>query len=965
MGSLDEAYHMKTGNWMKKLIQVIALFGVTLLLNGQDVPDSRRMFLNGKSLEERVDAGLDLASYYQYDQPDSAVYYLEAIHSLIVDSGKEELLGKFLFKIGTTYSRMGRDKIALKFYERGFDLFEQLSDTSSLALCYQRAGFINMTLKKPTLAFDQLMTALKYAESINDVNTASIVFYSLGALSYETNEDKNSALDYFLKAKDIAESEQNNELLIPILGGIGTVYNATGNFEEALKYKFQVLEYYKSKGDHNSVARSLMNIGNTHRDSKKYGSAEQQYLEALQIYQTQNNSAGIINVYINLGILYNKQEQSAKTIAVMRDAMSFAQEHGDQQDRMEIAENMGLAFEQMTMYDSALHYLKYVRMLSDSIQLELEKERYQDLQILYESDLKDKEIAETRALYLENEKQRQKDQFWKILLGLIGLFTTVLAALVYRRFVFKQRTAALLEAKNKEISLAKDRAEKSEQSKQIFLSAMSHEIRTPLNAIIGFSELLQGSNLQHKEQKYVQSLRNASQHLLTLLNTVLDINKLNESELQVNLSVFNTEILKQRLNAIFEYMSQEKGVRWHLESNLPEYLYTDPHRILQIAVNLCSNAVKFTQKGVVEVFLEVLKEGDQPQLIIEVRDTGVGIPAERLEHLFDKFTSNGGSEQSGTGLGLFISRQLAILLNGDIEVSSTPGQGSVFSLVVPVQIPVLEDKPELGIGIRNTSSQTAIQKIFIAEDNAYNQTVIHDLLAKHLPQVSIHFFDNGLALWEALQTDLPDVIIIDRHMPVMDGLELCHKIKSNATPTISNIPIIALSASVTKEEQEEIKKAGADFFLEKPLHIQSLLAILSQWGTVKVVKNETSPFGPHVQFKFNQLQDTRLYEFAEGDTHRMDAEFEKFLLQYKEIIRPQLEDACKNSNLKSIQKRLHDLRPQLRFMGMYTWEAAALKLEDQSREMNCDNTTLSKDCQTFLTNLDQAMLLHKAQITAG
>jgi signal transduction histidine kinase/CheY-like chemotaxis protein len=934
-------------------------------LYGQDVPDSKRWLKEGKNLKDRIEAGMDLAAYYQYTHPDSAAYYLRTVYSLLKNSGKNELIAEYLYEIANMYNKMGLLKLALKYYEEGYVLYDQLGETRKLALCYQSAGFILMKMKRPASAIENMVTSLSYAQAINDSNTIAIVFYYLGSIYHEIDENKAVALDYLYKAKQYAEGKKDYKLLMPVLGGIGSLYSAMGNFEESEKYRYQVLEFFHAEGDSNNIAMALMNIGNDYRKTKKYKQAESFYKEAFSIYQQQNNTFGSIDVYINLGILYNEQKLFDQSISTMHQALKYAQQYGDQQDKLEIVENIGLAFEQLNRYDSAFYYLKYFQSLSDSIQFETEKDRYKELQIAYETDQKDKELAEARALFLEKEKQQQRDQFWKILLGLIGLFTSILAAGLYRRYLFKQRTAVLLEAKNNEIILAKEKAEQSEQSKQNFLSAMSHEIRTPLNAIVGFSELLQGSDLHGKEKQYVQSLSHASQHLLTLLNTVLDINKLNEKELQVNPSVFNTNLLKHRLNAIFEYMSQEKGVRWYLEADLPEYLFSDPHRILQIAVNLCSNAIKFTQKGSVEVYLEVLKESNQPQLVVEVRDTGIGIAPERLGHLFEKFGTSGTSDQSGTGLGLYISRQLALLMGGDVEVSSTPGKGSVFSLVIPVHIPLREEMFASADVNNHSIAGNTIQKIFIAEDNSYNQTVIYDLLTRYLPKATINMFDNGKLLWEALQKELPDIIIIDRHMPVMDGLELSRKIKASPFDAINRLPLIALSASVTKEEQDEIKKAGADFFLEKPLNIQALLGLLAQWDTMKVLKNEAIPYSSSSSRVPIAFRDTRLYEFAEGDYTKMNSEFNKFVLHYQETIRPGLEAACQRKDFKSIQKNLHDLRPQLRFVGMFDWEAVALNLEDRCRQSKDEGIEISKECKTFLTNLDHAMSKHGELIIAG
>jgi len=373
----------------------------------------------------------------------------------------------------------------------------------------------------------------------------------------------------------------------------------------------------------------------------------------------------------------------------------------------------------------------------------------------------------------------------------------------------------------RKISKAKESAEDANQAKSKFLAVMSHEIRTPMNVILGATDLLKESNPRENQKKYIKLLDNAGGGLLDLINDILDMSKIEAGLLDLEHINFNpSETLHQAFN-IFELSAAKKKIKLtcRIDGELPNQVKGDPVRVKQVLINLIGNAVKFTDSGRVSVKAcsKNLRNG-QVELKFEIEDTGLGIPPNRQQAIFDQFTQADNSisrEFQGTGLGLSISKKLCELMNGSITVSSTPGRGSNFTFIITM--PEVIDSPSTENKTEPKAADSHIQsKVLLVEDNQSNQ-----LLFKHFISGTSYIMkcaangEEGVELYKEFQ---PDIVFMDIEMPIMDGYKAT-KIIRDWEKTIGHtpVPVIALSAHAIKGTAESAHAAGCSGYMTKPI----------------------------------------------------------------------------------------------------------------------------------------------------
>ena len=384
-----------------------------------------------------------------------------------------------------------------------------------------------------------------------------------------------------------------------------------------------------------------------------------------------------------------------------------------------------------------------------------------------------------------------------------------------------------------ELQQAKAAAESASRTKSEFLASMSHEIRTPMHAIMGIADLLAKTALSPEQDKYVQIFRRAGDNLLNLINDILDLSKVEASQLELEQTGFS---LHDHLEKVIEMVAAraiEKGLSLVCEiaPSAPNDLVGDPTRLRQVLLNLLGNAIKFTESG--EVSLRVTQDGNfavPTALRFAVSDTGIGIPSQKLGRVFERFTQADSSTTrrfGGSGLGLTISRRLVELMGGRIWAESDVGKGSVFSFAVPFEIWPATNRPTLvTIGVDPEAHLPAL-RILLAEDSADNCTITMAYLEDTPYQVEIA--ETGAIAFEKFTAGHYDLVLMDRQMPVMDGLTATRSIRAweqanNRPPT----PIIALTASALKGDREMCLAAGCTAFLTKPIKQEVLLQAIKE-----------------------------------------------------------------------------------------------------------------------------------------
>ena len=513
------------------------------------------------------------------------------------------------------------------------------------------------------------------------------------------------------------------------------------------------------------------------------------------------------------------------------------------------------------------------------------------------------------------------------------------------------------------IHIAKNRSDTASQVKSSFLANMSHEIRTPMNAVIGMAELLLHEPLSERQRDYVNDIMSSTHALLSIINDILDLSKIESGKLSINLVNYDFPAMIDNINSMFRYVAQKKGLDFRFESigEMPKTLYGDDIRLRQVLTNLCGNAVKYTDKGFVRLKVTVSDD----MLIFEIKDTGMGIHKAAIPKIFNAFEQDKTDKNRsivGTGLGLAISRAFVKMMGGEIMLDSEEDEGTVVTVMIPIVLgSESEVKQEKKITVE-LAIHAPSAKILLVDDNEFNLKVAHGLLM--LFGIDAKKAASGKEAIEMVMENEFDIVFMDHMMPEMDGVEATREIRKLGGE-YKSLPIIAFTANAVHGAKEMFLVNGFNGFISKPIDMHRLVEVLIEWLPKEKVTQITEE---DMKVNLENTIEGAFWEALEriGDINAdiglrrvsdvKSMYFDNLVLFNKKLLQEcqRLTECLDNVDIEGFSISIHAMKSTLATIGAMTLSETALKLEKASK-----NKDLIYCIERFPYFKEKLLSLHK------
>ncbi len=524
------------------------------------------------------------------------------------------------------------------------------------------------------------------------------------------------------------------------------------------------------------------------------------------------------------------------------------------------------------------------------------------------------------------------------------------------------------QTKEREIVLAMEATESASKAKESFLANVSHEIRTPMNGIIGLTQLLQKSKLDDKQTQYITAIKQSSEHLLVIINDLLDFSKIVAGQMEFENIEFDLTSLLYNINQTYGNRALDKGIYLHadISDDVPKKIMGDPVRLNQVLVNLVGNSIKFTEQGGVTIRIRSLEnENNIQRLRFSIDDTGIGIPVDKLDSIFESFkqaSKETARKYGGTGLGLSIVKKLIDAQNGKVWVESNLGHGSSFIFELNFELP---SEKKISVTVSTNYHQLTGVNILLAEDNMVNQLLANDLISEWGAQIDIA--DNGEIAINKLRQKKYDLILMDVQMPIVNGLEATEIIRNYSDVALQSIPIIAMTANAIKGDNEKCISAGMNDYITKPFKPLDLNNKIWQYlskekqsvaeGITVQTKNSSAV---EQEFTSTIINLMNLKEFSRGKNDFLVKMLGLLLEQTPPAVQ-QIGDAIPNCDWDTVRSLAHKMKPNIGLLGNPDLDVLILKLEknsDAKTELETLPEVYNSFNQLLIPALDEARKAH-------
>ena len=618
-----------------------------------------------------------------YIKPDSAfVCYKKALQlAKIEENSKFE--AESLLKIGQYYNYVEEHKKSLEYYLKAIEIYKSVNNKLGIAECYSSIGFSFQYLNSLDKSIEYYLKALDIYKELDYKLGIGDVYNGLGNINYEQENYKN-AIDYFLKAIDLYKEGKDKEGLLSTYINIGNAIADNGDLDGGIAYYKKSIELTKELDDKEGLAINFINIADCLLAKKDPKTALEYLDKSLDIVEKDDYKSLYAIVYEFYSKTYLQLKDYKKTIFYSEKSIENSKNLSWMKPQYENNSYLSAAYAGLGDFKQAYYYHILFKQNSDSIFNAKKFEQVAKLGVLYELENQEKRIA----LLTENEKIRNVELKNQKIMSfvLIGFSTFFLFSIFLLNKGRKERNKAYVL-----LSIEKQKAEESDRLKSAFLANMSHEIRTPMNAIMGFSSFLKNPELSNeKKDRFVDIINKSGDRLMAIINDIIDISKIESNQLKVEFKKINVvailkEIVEIQKKSNIQLLNKNIELNLNLDSETDEiYISTDENRFTQILNNLIGNALKFTEKGYVEIGFKIKENSNKKYIEFYVKDTGCGIPKDKIDVVFDRFSQAGESDfKTGNGLGLSICKGLTTILNGEIWLESEKSVGTTFYFSLP------------------------------------------------------------------------------------------------------------------------------------------------------------------------------------------------------------------------------------------------------------------------------------------